>query len=212
MLTQNIQLTKNFKLHEFLVTNTGAYNEPPTDVINNIKALAKKLQKLRDKVGRIYIQSGYRSPEVQAALTDSGNVQVSKTSLHLSGKAADITFGDTTAQEAYFVIWSDPELNEIFGEVALKTNLIHISDLAPEKNINTTKWMEVDSWGQYLSVYNVDRFLQSRGVDTSRKSEPTKTVQAANNLTVSSTKQSNIGLIIGVVALLSVGTFFFLKK
>jgi len=85
-----MNLTANFSLHEMTKSETalrkGMPNEPTEDDIANLKLLAEKvLQPLRDLSGvGIKVNSGYRSPDVNAAVGGS------RTSDHCKGQAADI--------------------------------------------------------------------------------------------------------------------------
>lgn len=85
-----MNLTANFSLHEMTKSETalrkGMPNEPTEADIANLKLLAEKvLQPLRDHYGvGIKINSGYRSPDVNAAVGGS------RTSDHCKGQAADI--------------------------------------------------------------------------------------------------------------------------
>jgi hypothetical protein len=85
-----MKLSENFSLHEMTKSETALRkdipNEPSELVIANLKLLIEKvLQPLRDhyKVG-IKVNSGYRSPDVNAAVGGS------RTSDHCKGQAADI--------------------------------------------------------------------------------------------------------------------------
>lgn len=94
-----MKLTKNFSLAEFTSSQTasrlGLDNTPPAEVIENLKVLAVGLELVRNLTrSPITISSGYRSPEVNAAVGGS------KTSQHMKGQAADILcpkFGDPKA-------------------------------------------------------------------------------------------------------------------
>jgi hypothetical protein len=85
-----MQLTENFSLNEMIKSETALRlhmdNTPTEDVINNLRTLCEHvLQPLRTAYGRgIKVNSGYRAPEVNAAVGGS------KTSDHCRGQAADI--------------------------------------------------------------------------------------------------------------------------
>lgn len=85
-----MQLSNNFSLKELTVSDTatrlGLDNTPNETVIVNLKALAENiLQPVREHYGKsIKVNSGYRAPEVNAAVGGS------KTSDHCKGQAADI--------------------------------------------------------------------------------------------------------------------------
>lgn len=86
----NKQLTKNFYLSEFIISQTatrlGIENKPNAQIIENLTILCKNvLQPLRDALKKpIIITSGYRSPQLNKA------VKGSSTSQHLTGNAADL--------------------------------------------------------------------------------------------------------------------------
>ena len=85
-----MNLTTNFTLSELTKSETalrkGLNNEPTQDVISALQSLAfHVLQPVRDHYGKaIKINSGYRSPEVNASVGGS------RTSDHCKGMAADI--------------------------------------------------------------------------------------------------------------------------
>lgn len=84
-------LTNNFSLHEMIKSETAMRrdmdNTPHSDeVVQNLTILCEQvLQPLRDVYGvGIKVNSGYRSPDVNAAVGGS------RTSDHCKGQAADI--------------------------------------------------------------------------------------------------------------------------
>ena len=87
------QISKNFKLSEFIKSETADKNKidntPSEEIIKNIELLVTSLlQPLRDKVSyAFHINSGFRCDELNK------KVNGSKTSAHLQGLAADITLG-----------------------------------------------------------------------------------------------------------------------
>ena len=85
-----MNLTKNFSLHEMTKSETalrkGLVNDPLDNELGNLITLAEKvLQPVRDHYGvGVKVNSGYRSPDVNAAVGGS------RTSDHCKGMAADI--------------------------------------------------------------------------------------------------------------------------
>jgi hypothetical protein len=83
------RLTPSFWLSEFLrsdlATRKGIDNTPPPAVLANIRGvLAPAMQRVRDLLGApVFITSGYRSPELNAAIGGA------KDSQHMQGLAAD---------------------------------------------------------------------------------------------------------------------------
>lgn len=86
------QLTKNFWLHEMLVSQTAArfgFNEqfePPENIVKNLELLAINiLQPLRDAIKTpVHVNSGYRCERVNTSIGGATKSQ------HLTGQAADI--------------------------------------------------------------------------------------------------------------------------
>jgi zinc D-Ala-D-Ala carboxypeptidase len=85
-----MKLTNNFTLEELTKSETalrqGIDNTPTVEVVENLQVLAEKvLQPVRDHFAKgVKVNSGYRAPEVNAAVGGS------KTSDHCKGMAADI--------------------------------------------------------------------------------------------------------------------------
>lgn len=85
-----MNLTNNFTLHELTKSETalrhGLDNTPSEEIIANLKTLAEKvLQPVRNYFAKgVKVNSGYRAPEVNAAVGGS------RTSDHTKGMAADI--------------------------------------------------------------------------------------------------------------------------
>ena len=91
--SRDIQLSPNFTLGEFMVTEENAallwqefLNHPKrADILQNLTKLAQRLQVLRDVLGKpVRINSGWRSKRVNEAVGGEDN------STHMLGLAADI--------------------------------------------------------------------------------------------------------------------------
>jgi hypothetical protein len=99
-----MKLTANFTLNELTQSETalrkGLDNAPTQDVISALQSLAVNvLQPVRDHYDRgVKVNSGYRSPEVNASVGGS------KTSDHCKGQAADIEIpGVANAELAAYI-------------------------------------------------------------------------------------------------------------
>ena len=84
-----MQLTQSFSLEALIHSETAARrgidNSPAGDVIVNLKRLAEGLEAVQSLLGHsIQISSGYRCPELNAAVGGAGKSQ------HTQGLAADI--------------------------------------------------------------------------------------------------------------------------
>ncbi len=76
---EDIQLSKNFKLSEFVCPDGSAEVLLDTELID-------KLQRLRDKLGKpVIVHSGYRNLKYNTKIGGAANSQ------HMYGRAADIT-------------------------------------------------------------------------------------------------------------------------
>ena len=85
----NIRLSRNFTLQDLIRSETanrlGIDNTPPPAVVANLRRLTQQiLQPAWDALGPLTVTSGYRSPQLNAAVGGVPN------SDHLSGYAADI--------------------------------------------------------------------------------------------------------------------------
>lgn len=99
-----MNLTTNFTLNELTQSETalrkGLDNAPTQDIISALQSLAVNvLQPIRDHYGMgVKVNSGYRSPEVNASVGGS------KTSDHCKGQAADIEIpGVANAELAAYI-------------------------------------------------------------------------------------------------------------
>lgn len=145
----NMQLSPRFKLRDFLVTSYSVDNRPDYEYqLTNLKNLAMALEVLISRFGAIRIESGYRSQALQDALRrDTG--QAASVSLHSEGQAADIEPLAVTAQQMFAGIAADSNLKNMFGEIAVKQNIIHISTPTASKR---GLLMYVDAADKYITM------------------------------------------------------------
>ena len=105
-----MQLSKNFSLVELTKSQTaerkGISNDPSPDHLENLRLLCERvLQPIRDHFNHVVsVSSGYRSPQLSAAIGSSVDSQ------HCKGMAAD------------FEIYGTPN-NEVFNWI--KNNLMY---------------------------------------------------------------------------------------
>ena len=99
-----MKLTENFSLYELTKSQTserkGIDNTPSTEHQDNLKSLCEMiLQPIRDHFGQVVsVSSGYRSPELCAAIGSSTQSQ------HASGCAADFEiFGVSNKELADYI-------------------------------------------------------------------------------------------------------------
>lgn len=96
-----MKLTNNFTIEEFYKSNTadkyGIDNTIPSAYLDNVKALAKQLQIIRDEWGGpLIISSGYRCQKLNKKVGGAAN------SLHLDGLAADFSAKDKSKNADLF--------------------------------------------------------------------------------------------------------------
>lgn len=129
-----MNLTKNFTLAELTHSDTakarGIDNSLPPHLMRNAKALAERLQLIRDALGvSITISSGYRCPELNKTVGGS------KTSQHQLCLAADIHAKDYTAQELFnFISGSNFGFDQLILEKVGGKEWVHISVQPKERN------------------------------------------------------------------------------
>lgn len=117
----DIKLSRNFYLSEFIRSKTAVlygFNKQfdiSFDVVCNIKELVTNvLQPLRNDVGVININSGYRCKELNNKV---GGVPSSQ---HLSGMAADIVCSDIRTAACYII-------QRDFDQLIIYKNFLHVS-------------------------------------------------------------------------------------
>lgn len=129
-----MKLTNNFTLSELTYSDTanarGIDNTLPPHLMRNIKALAERLQMIRDALGvPITISSGYRSHELNNAVGGA------KSSQHQLALAADIHAKGCTAQELFKLIsGSNFGFDQLILERVGGKEWVHISVQPKERN------------------------------------------------------------------------------
>ncbi len=122
---KTVYMPNNFQLYELCATDTGLPNEPDETEIEKLTYLAHYiLQPIRDKWGRIGVNSAFRSDGVNKAV---GGVEDSD---HPLGEAADIVPLDADIDEVF--AWIVNESGIPYGQTILEENKagsrwIHIS-------------------------------------------------------------------------------------
>jgi len=106
MKYEDIQISKNFKLSEFIESETATKknidNTPSEEIIENIKLLVTSLlQPIRNNISYpFHVNSGYRCKELNDIVGGSSN------SAHLQGLAADINLG---SKQLNRILWEEIE-------------------------------------------------------------------------------------------------------
>ncbi len=89
-------LTENFSLREFRCKDG---TDVPSELVENVKLLAKNLQVIRQKIGKpLRIVSGYRSPAYNKKCGGT------KKSQHMQAKAADLRVSGMSSDELHAII------------------------------------------------------------------------------------------------------------
>ena len=118
-----MKLSENFSLSELTKTVTGLPNQPDVEEEEKLLYLANFiLQPIRDRWGKIHINSGYRSPAVNQ------RVGGADTSQHCYGEAADFISLEAPLKDVYRWIVEDSKL--AFGQCICEirtTDWIHVS-------------------------------------------------------------------------------------
>ena len=110
-----MNLTRNFTLSELTKSDTairkGIDNTPNADQVEKLKLLCENiLQPVRDHFGRVKVTSGYRSPELCAAIGSSVNSQ------HAKAEAADFEVMGTDNAELADWIYANLEFDQLILE------------------------------------------------------------------------------------------------
>ena len=118
-----LKLSESFILQELTKTSTGLQNQP--DVVEEEKLLYLAsfiLQPIRDRWGKLRVNSGYRSAAVNAMVNGEPRSQ------HCYGEAADIVPMEAPLKDVYRWIVEDSRL--AFGQCICEiraTDWIHVS-------------------------------------------------------------------------------------
>ena len=143
-----MKLSRNFTLQELIKSDTairkGIDNNPNADQIEKLKTLCERvLQPVRDHFGRVKVTSGFRSPELCAAIGSSVNSQ------HAKAEAVDFeVIGVDNAEVAdwiYTNIRTDQLILEFYTPGEPNSGWIHAS------------YIEFNPRAQYLRAYREDK-------------------------------------------------------
>ena len=121
-----MNLTDHFSLEELTFSEVGIRhgidNTPTSEILVCLTHTAQGLERIRTLIGKpIHVNSGYRSPKVNAAV---GSLP---TSQHLNGEAADITCKDIPPRELTQLI-ADKRFDLGVDQVILEFNTwTHVS-------------------------------------------------------------------------------------
>lgn len=117
-----MNLSPHFTLAELTGTGTGLPNTPGSNHIDNLRLLAglvlEPLRVLRG--GPLKVTSGYRSPEVNAAIKGS------RTSDHMAGEAADLRGAADLIDEVWAVAHMLP-LKQVIAYAPGRGGHLHVS-------------------------------------------------------------------------------------
>lgn len=116
--SEPIRLTEHFTLEELIASQTAARrgidNTPSPAIIENLRATAAVMERVRKLVGDkpIRVSSGYRCPELNAAVGGSKN------SAHMQGLAVDFTCAGygTVFEVATAIASSNIEFDQLIYE------------------------------------------------------------------------------------------------
>ena len=150
-----MNLSRNFTLQELTKSDTairkGIDNNPNADQVEKLKLLCERvLQPVRDHFGRVKVTSGFRSPELCAAIGSSVNSQ------HAKAEAVDFeVMGVDNAEVAdwiYTNIRTDQLILEFYTPGEPNSGWIHAS------------YIEFNPRAQYLRAYREDKKVKYKPI------------------------------------------------
>ena len=150
-----MNLSRNFTLQELTKSDTairkGIDNNPNADQVEKLKLLCERvLQPVRDHFGRVKVTSGFRSPELCAAIGSSVNSQ------HAKAEAVDFeVIGVDNAEVAdwiYINIRTDQLILEFYTPGEPNSGWIHAS------------YIEFNPRAQYLRAYREDKKVKYKPI------------------------------------------------
>lgn len=121
----NSYLSPHFRLREMVVTSHRTYDNTPGEIaIGKLTRLCQTLlEPIREMFGPLYVTSGFRCVEVNAAIGGATN------SAHMFGRAADFVPLDghlTTDVVAWVAYASGLPFDKVIDEYSSTSNWIHI--------------------------------------------------------------------------------------
>ncbi len=164
-----VHLSPHFTVGELTTTNTGLPNDPDIPARYALKALCSAvLEPWRESVGRIRVTSGFRSPQVNAAVGGKSSSQ------HARGEAADVVLMDHGRLAAWQRLVEMAEHGLPVDQAILyeATNHVHVSHtaerVARRSFLVHTRSGRYESWSSYRDLPDLaDRFGASRGLERS---------------------------------------------
>jgi len=131
-----MKLSENFTLREMSRSSTasreGIDNSPRvSDVVSLRQLCIHVLQPIRDHFGVVFVNSGYRSPDLNAAIGGS------KSSQHMKGEAADIEVGADNLELAHWIrdnLDYDQLISECYVTGNPSSGWVHVSYRSDGKN------------------------------------------------------------------------------
>ena len=150
-----MNLSRNFTLQELTKSDTairkGIDNNPNADQVEKLKLLCERvLQPVRDHFGRVKVTSGFRSPELCAAIGSSINSQ------HAKAEACDFeVVGVDNAEVADWIyknIQTDQLILEFYTPGEPNSGWIHAS------------YIEFNPRAQYLRAYREDKKVKYKPI------------------------------------------------
>lgn len=156
MYDPNTSLSPNFTLKSLTVTNQqlSQPNEPTSaDHYNNLVLTADALEQLLYYIGPFNVLSGYRTKELQNALTAAGEPTSKGLSFHEIGRGIDIAPTTMSLTEFYGKLLADENLRNLFAEIAIKPsqNSIHLAINVPG-DVRQPKITGLNTEGVYATL------------------------------------------------------------
>ncbi len=141
------QISPHFAYDEMTRTNTGLANVPSIAQEADLVRLCELiLEPLRALVGPLYVNSGFRSPEVNHAIGGALNSQ------HMRGQAADLKPVNLTLDDAFH----GARASSIpFDQLILEPTWLHVS-VAPLGSLPRRQCLRAHMGDQGRMVYEAD--------------------------------------------------------
>jgi hypothetical protein len=157
-LVEDVQLSHNFRLHEFLESRTAERDprlvekqfNPPTSVIANLRYLTEKvLQPIRSRADHgIYISSGYRCWELNQLVNGSDSSQ------HLFGEASDCDFPPSFLQ--------DKDAATVSFRDEIQSTVKEVTGKYLRKDVNSSFYLFAFTV-IHLSLFDIDQVIHEYG-------------------------------------------------
>lgn len=146
-MTATVFLTPNFKLSEFLQSETARahgidLSNPPDEILSNLTRVAAKLEQARKIWGDVAVDvhNGWRPLELNRLIGSRDS------SAHVQGLAGDVVPEDLDLRAAFNKLLLDGTFMQDVDQAIIERGCIHIGLLVPGRHDAPRREVRIEAW------------------------------------------------------------------